>query len=125
VREQARLVLQLLVGLLQLLGEGLRLLEQVLITMPIDSVSWSRNAWCAGLNSSSEASSITPRTSPSNTTGSTSTSCAVCSERPVAMRKLAPGTAERLSFLFSIAHCPTRPSPRSTCLPCARWPPEA
>ena len=54
----------------------------VLITMPIDSVSWSRNAWCAGLKRSSDASSSTPRTSPSKTTGSTSTSIAAFSPRP-------------------------------------------
>ena len=84
VGEQARLLLQLLVGLLQLTRASdcdclsrfsVRVFASiVLITMPIDSVSWSRNAWCVGLKRSSEASSITPCTWPSNTTGSTSTS---------------------------------------------------
>ena len=97
----------------------------VLITMPIDSVSWSRNAWCAGLKRSSEASSITPRTCPSNTTGSTSTSAAPCSARPVATRKLAAGTPEMVSLRFSMAHWPTRPWPTSTSLPCVACPPEA
>ncbi len=99
--------------------------SMVLMTMPIDSVSWSRNAWCAGLKLSSDASSSTPRTSPSNTTGSTSTSSAAVSERPVAMRKAFGGTLVRRSFLFSIAHWPTRPSPMSISLPCERWPCEA
>ncbi len=43
----------------------------VLITMPIDSVSWSRNAWWIALNPSKEASSSTPFTWLSKTTGST------------------------------------------------------
>ena len=43
----------------------------VLSTMPIDSVSWSRNAWCVGLKRSNEASSSTPLTCPSKRTGST------------------------------------------------------
>ena len=97
----------------------------VLITMPIDSVSWSRNAWCDGLKCSSDASSITPRTWPSKITGSTSTSAAACSDRPVAMLNDAAGTPVSMSLRFSIAHWPTRPSPRSTSLPCAPWPPEA
>ena len=45
----------------------------VLITMPIDSVSWSRKAWCVGLKRSNEASSTTPRTWPSKMIGSTRT----------------------------------------------------
>jgi hypothetical protein len=97
----------------------------VLITMPIDSVSWSRNAWCTGLKRSSDASSITPRTSPSKITGSTSTFAAACEERPVAILNDIAGTPVRVSLRFSIAHWPTRPSPRSTSRPCVRWPPEA
>ena len=86
----------------------------VLITMPIDSVSWSRNAWWTGLKRSSDASSRTPRTSPSKTTGSTSTSIAAFSLRPEAMRNAADGTLVSRIFSLSIAHWPTRPSPRST-----------
>ena len=98
----------------------------VLITMPIDSVSWSRKAWCAGLKRSSDASSSTPRTSPSKTTGSTSTSSAALSRQPrgdAERRRAARWSAG--SSASSSAHWPTRPSPRSTSLPCACWPPEA
>ena len=40
-------------------------------------------------------------------------------------RKDSEGTLFSRILRFSIAHCPTRPSPRSICLPCARWPREA
>ena len=43
----------------------------VLSTRPMLSVSWSRNAWWVTLNGENEASSITARTDPSNSTGST------------------------------------------------------
>ena len=91
VGQQAGLFLQFLVGLLQLflpalqlLGQRLRLLEQVLrahvgfdrVEHDADgSVSWSRNAWCVGLKRSNDASSSTPLTWPSKTTGSTRMFC--------------------------------------------------
>jgi hypothetical protein len=43
----------------------------VLITMPIDSVSWSRNASCTALKRSNDASSSTPLVSPSKMIGIT------------------------------------------------------
>ena len=43
----------------------------VLSTMPIDSVSWSRNDWCVSEKRLNEASSITALTSCSNSTGRT------------------------------------------------------
>ena len=43
----------------------------VLSTMPIDSVSWSRNDWWVSEKRLNEASSITAFTSCSNSTGST------------------------------------------------------
>ena len=101
------------------------LASMVLMTMPMDSVSWSRKASCTGLKWSSEASSSTPRTWSSKTMGSTSTSIAAWSERPEAMRKASLGVLVSRIFDFSIAHCPTRPSPSATSLPCALCPPEA
>ena len=47
----------------------------VLMTTPIVSVSWSRNAWLTSLNARSAPSSITPRTCSSNMIGIT-TRCA-------------------------------------------------
>ncbi len=58
----------------------------VLSTMPMLSVSWSRNAWCVGLNRSNEASSSTPLTWPSKTTGSTMMFCGAASPRPEEIR---------------------------------------
>ena len=54
----------------------------VLSTMPMLSVSWSRNAWCVGLKRSNDASSITALTWPSNITGSTMMFCGGASPRP-------------------------------------------
>ncbi len=101
------------------------LASMVLITMPMLSVSCARKASCTGLKRCSDASSSTPRISPSNTTGSTSTSIAALSLRPEAMRKAEVGTLVSRIFSLSIAHCPTSPWPRSTSLPCVGWPPEA
>jgi hypothetical protein len=47
------------------------LASMVLITIPIDSISWSKKAKCVSLNVWNEASSITAFTSVSNNTGST------------------------------------------------------
>jgi hypothetical protein len=98
VREQPRLLLQLLVGLLQLLlaalqllGERLRLRQQVLgARVRLDRVDddadrlgqLARNASWTGLKRCSDASSSTPRTSSSKTTGRTMTSIAAFSEGP-------------------------------------------
>src|SRR5687768_6807807 len=45
--------------------------SSVFNTMPMDSVSWSRNAKCVGLNFSKDASSMTALTIPSKTMGRT------------------------------------------------------
>ena len=57
----------------------------VLSTMPIDSVSWSRNAWWIGLNASNDASSMTALTWPSKRTGSTMMLRGGASPRPEAI----------------------------------------
>ena len=67
----------------------------------------------------------TPRTAPSKITGSTSTSATACADSPVWTLKAPAGTPSSMSLRFSIVHCPTRPSPRSTSLPCVLLPPEA
>ena len=54
----------------------------VLSTMPIDSVSWSRNAWWVGLNRSNDASSRTALTWPSKRTGRTMMLAGAASPRP-------------------------------------------
>ncbi len=89
----------------------------VLITMPMDSVSWSRKAWCVELKRSTEASSKTPRTRPSKMIGSTSTSIGATSVSPDEMRRLAGIEEVSRIFFLSKAHWPTRPSPSSSSLP--------
>jgi len=83
--------LQLLLAAPQLLGERLRLLEEALrrvfarivfSTMPIDSMSWSRNIWWVALKRSKEASSMTACTPPSKRTGSTMMLSGGASPRP-------------------------------------------
>ena len=97
----------------------------VLITMPMDSVSWSRNAWWISLNPSKDASSSTPFTSFSNTIGSTRIARGAALPRPDAMRRKSEGGFVIRILRFSSAHCPTRPSPRPMRRPCADSPPEA
>ena len=58
----------------------------VFSTMPIDSVSWSRNVSCVGLNRSKLASSMTAFTCPSKTMGSTMMLSGLLSPRPDEMR---------------------------------------
>jgi hypothetical protein len=94
----------------------------VLITMPIDSVSWSRNASCVGLKRSNDASSSTPFTWPSKMIGSTRMFCGGALPRPDAMAMYSRGTLDSRIFCFSMAHCPTRPSPRSSLMPSAPTP---
>jgi hypothetical protein len=89
----------------------------VLITMPMDSASWSRNCWWVGLKRSSDASSTTPRTCPSKMMGSTSTFIGDRSVRPDEMRSESGMLEVSRIFFLSNAHWPTRPSPRSTSLP--------
>ena len=49
---------------------------------PTSSMSWSKKARCTSLNGDSEAISMTPRTSPSKSTGSTMMFTGVASPRP-------------------------------------------
>ncbi len=58
----------------------------VLSTIPMLSVRSSRNAWWVGLNRSSEASSSTPFTWPSKTTGRTMMFWGAESPRPEEIR---------------------------------------
>jgi len=95
----------------------------VWITMPIDFVSWSRTLVRRLIYPARRARSR--RALPSKTTGSTSTSCAAWSGETRAMRKLAPGTAERLSFLFSDRALPDQAFAEVDLPACARCPPEA
>ncbi len=57
-----------------------------LMTMPSDSMSWSRNAWCVALNGRNDASSTTASTWSSNRAGSTRIVFGAESPRPEAMR---------------------------------------
>ena len=98
VGQQLGFLFQLLVGLLQLLLLALQLVGQrlgllssssvrllasmVFSTIPMLSVSWSRNARWVSLKRSKEASSMTALTSPSNRTGSTTMLSGVASPRP-------------------------------------------
>ena len=57
-----------------------------LMTIPSDSISASRNAWCVSLNGWNDASSTTAIVCPSNSAGSTKTLCGDASPSPDAMR---------------------------------------
>jgi hypothetical protein len=57
-----------------------------LMTIPSDSISCSRNAWCVSLNGWNEASSITAIVWPSKSAGSTKMLCGEDSPSPAAMR---------------------------------------
>ncbi len=62
---------------------SVRMLAPIMFsTTPMDSVSWSRKIWWMALKGLKEASSITPFTSPSNSTGRTMMLSGGASPRP-------------------------------------------
>ena len=81
-------------------------------TMPIESVSCSRNAICRVVNSVTDASSITALTSFSNSTGRTTMFCGTTLNSAEPIGTAWAGMVVISMRRLSIAHCPTRPSPK-------------
>ena len=95
----------------------------VLRTTPMVSTSCSRNRACTSSKGWNDASSMTPSSCSSKSTGSTSSSAGGALPSALCTLKYPLGTFDTRSVRLSAAHCPTRLSPNRNVVCASSLPP--